>query len=396
MLNLAAGWLGPLLLAQTTVLYSNDFESPNMPPVVNCGNSLDISGINILYGTPGFTYAQVNTVETVVVDDPGGLYLDPSGIGGQYSLGMLSSYQDDLLAFTLDAGGQSFLNVGLHLSAIDVFGCGGPFGVVAPLLQLSLYDTPTGSFSFAAPGTLLSQATVTSTQPASSTVFAWTYGTAGLDASGATVGPVTLVFDFLAGGYSAFDNLSIVASSTTGIVDRDTDGIADDSDNCPDDPNDDQADEDRDTVGDLCDPAPSDPAVCGDRDGDRLDDCAPSDAGVFPDATFPDADPPDADPTDGGLVEDAQSPLDAGGDASMDASVDVGFSDATASDTGLWDTGQLADTGTVDGGVEPPAADDGCDCSTTGGSAVTPALLFLGLLWLPRRHRRGPPTNSNA
>jgi hypothetical protein len=50
--------------------------------------------------------------------------------------------------------------------------------------------------------------------------------------------------------------------------DRDRDGIADDLDNCPDDPNPDQADDDNDGVGDACDECPNTiPAVAVDADG---------------------------------------------------------------------------------------------------------------------------------
>ena len=75
----------------TVVLYSNNFESPNVPLAVNCGNSLDTRGINFLYGKPGFTYDQVFTVEGVNIHDPLHLYSDPEGKGGNYSIGMLTA-----------------------------------------------------------------------------------------------------------------------------------------------------------------------------------------------------------------------------------------------------------------------------------------------------------------
>ncbi|MHC4615996.1 MAG: thrombospondin type 3 repeat-containing protein [Planctomycetota bacterium] len=43
------------------------------------------------------------------------------------------------------------------------------------------------------------------------------------------------------------------------LPDSDGDGAPDDSDNCPDDPNADQADTDLDLIGDVCDPFPEDP-----------------------------------------------------------------------------------------------------------------------------------------
>lgn len=68
------------------------------------------------------------------------------------------------------------------------------------------------------------------------------------------------------------------------VVDRDTDGVNDSADNCPDAPNSDQADADGDGLGDVCDGCPSDgskrdPGACGcgtpdtDTDGDGTPDC---------------------------------------------------------------------------------------------------------------------------
>ena len=45
-----------------------------------------IRGINVLYGTPTFMFAQTNTVEGVVIHDPAGMYHNPSGEGGAYPL----------------------------------------------------------------------------------------------------------------------------------------------------------------------------------------------------------------------------------------------------------------------------------------------------------------------
>jgi hypothetical protein len=59
-------------LGQSVVLYSNDFESPNVPVVINCPNPLDTRGIELLYGAPGFVFNQQFTVEAVVHADPSG------------------------------------------------------------------------------------------------------------------------------------------------------------------------------------------------------------------------------------------------------------------------------------------------------------------------------------
>jgi len=214
------------------VLYTNDFETPNMALVASCGNSLDPIGINALYGSSSFLFQQVNTVEGVSVHDPSGLYSDPSGVGQTYSLGMLSALQDDLLALTFEVTGNSFLNVGFDLSAIDVSGCGGPFGTDVPVMQVRLYDTPSGGFSFGAPGTLLGQGEVTGVAAPDQWTFAWKYGVVSLDATGATGSSLTIVFDLTQSGYAAFDNLSIVAADTAGVVDADNNGIPDDQE-CP-------------------------------------------------------------------------------------------------------------------------------------------------------------------
>ncbi|HYC56213.1 MAG TPA: thrombospondin type 3 repeat-containing protein [Candidatus Binatia bacterium] len=236
--------------AQSIVLYSNDFESPNEAVTIECGNSLDQTNINQLYGGEGFTYHQQFTVEAVIHDDSQGLYSDPEGNGGAISLGMQSAQQDDLLALTFDRGGREFINVGFDLSSIDVNGCGGPFGVAVPIMRVSLLDSPGGTFAFNQ--TVLDTVDLTGIAAPDQWTFAWTFVTASLDASGATDDHVSVLFDVIQSGYLAFDNLSIVAADEGGIVDTDTDGIADDEDNCPFVANPDQADLNENGLGDLC------------------------------------------------------------------------------------------------------------------------------------------------
>lgn len=219
--------------ASSVVLYSNDFETPNQELAVNCGNSLDTRGINLLYGTTDFVFAQVNTVEGIVVHDPSALYSDPSGIAKNYALGMLSSYQDDKLALTFEVTGQPFLNVGFDLSAIDVQGCGGPFGTDVPVMQVSLLDTPSGTFDFGAPGVALDQGEVTGVASSSPWKFEWKYGVVSLDSSKATGKSVTVLFDLKQSGYGAFDNLSIVSSQQQNVVDKNNNGIPDDEECAP-------------------------------------------------------------------------------------------------------------------------------------------------------------------
>lgn len=59
--------------------------------------------------------------------------------------------------------------------------------------------------------------------------------------------------DLCALGPCEIENLDL-----SGSPDTDNDGIPDDADNCPDDPNADQADDDLDLIGNVCDPFPND------------------------------------------------------------------------------------------------------------------------------------------
>jgi hypothetical protein len=250
----------------TVVLYSNNFESPNVPLAVNCGNSLDTRGINFLYGKPGFTYDQVFTVEGVNIHDPLHLYSDPEGKGGNYSIGMLTSAQDDKLALHFSKQGHSLINVGFDLSSLDVSGCGGPFGVAVPKMKVSVLNTPSGPFSFNAP--VLSTQTLTGVAAPNQWTMKWTFVVASLDVSASTNDNITVLFDLVQSGYATFDNLSITASEVAGVVDIDNDGIADDVDNCPNNANPNQLDTDGDGIGDVCD-------ACLDVDHDTI--CGPVD-----------------------------------------------------------------------------------------------------------------------
>ena len=155
----------PLGAGAATLLYQNDFESPN-GFVDTTGVDVSQQTVDSLYSLAGFQYQQTFTVETLHITGGAAFgtgYSDPEGTGGNYALGMLSSVQNDLAALTFDVGSFSFLNVGMDISAIDLDGVGGPFGVAQPIFRLSLYDSPGGAFSIVAPGTLLAQADVTGT-----------------------------------------------------------------------------------------------------------------------------------------------------------------------------------------------------------------------------------------
>ena len=108
-------------------------DKKNPTGFVNDGGDVNIfRTVNQLYGNqpPGFTFAQANTVETLYINGTAAFgtgYSDPSGKGGNYALGMLSSRQNDLLGLAFDVGTFDYLNVRLAISSIDLSVFGGPF-----------------------------------------------------------------------------------------------------------------------------------------------------------------------------------------------------------------------------------------------------------------------------
>ena len=200
------------------ILYDQDFENP--AAFVNDGGDVNIfNSVNSLYGNqpPGFTFSQQFTVETLLVTGNqafGTGYSDPAGTAGNYTLGMLSSTQDDRLGLAFDIGTNDFLNVFMDISSIDLSVFGGPFvpeGAV-PEFQFTLYDNPSGATSIGS-GTVLSTLTAAGTASDPS-VFDWTALVLPLSAAGNTNGNVILQIDMLTGGYGALDNFFIEASDT--------------------------------------------------------------------------------------------------------------------------------------------------------------------------------------
>ena len=219
--------LAALLCASTTqaasVLYNQNFESPT--GFVNDGGDVNIfRTVNQLYGNqpPGFTFAQDFTVETLLITGTqafGAGYSDPSGIGGNYALGLLSNSQNDLLELSFNLNENRFLNFRLNISSIDLSVFGGPFVPIsgaAPVFEFTLFDNPSGAPGLGG-GTVLDslQATGTASVPS---VFNWTEVLLPLDAEGSTNGNVTLRIDLLSGGYAAMDNFRIAASDTPGDI----------------------------------------------------------------------------------------------------------------------------------------------------------------------------------
>jgi hypothetical protein len=271
--------------ADTAVLYKNDFETPNKPLEVDCGNSLDGREINELYGTSDFKFEQRETIEAVFLHDPAGKYKNQGDSHGNHAIGMLSSARNDLLGLVFNAQKHPYINIGLHVSSIDVEGCGGPFNVTAPKLKITLRDQPHSDqvVVFEGEEQELDSKIVEGLPAPDGWTFRWKRDVVSLSTKNSENGRVMIVFDLLEGGYAVFDNLSITASDTSGVVDRDLDGVLDDEDNCPSAPNPDQQDSDRDGAGDACDPEAEDKSACGDRNLDGKDDCSGAEIEV-PDA----------------------------------------------------------------------------------------------------------------
>ncbi|MDF1562466.1 MAG: thrombospondin type 3 repeat-containing protein [Deltaproteobacteria bacterium] len=148
-------------------------------------------------------------------------------------------------------------------------------------------------------------------------------------------------------------------------LDSDGDGSPDAVDSCRTDPT--LADTDGDTVGDGCDPAPSDPCVCLDRDGDTCDDCQVT-------CTAPDTanDGPD---TDGdGLCNAGDDDDD--GDGLSDALENSIGSDRLRADTdqdGLPDDVEYAgNTDLLDADTDDDGISDGDEVAGTLGAVTDP------------------------
>lgn len=219
----AALLAAPMAFPATTVLYDQNFESPT--GFVNDGGDVNIfRTVNQLYGNqpPGFTFAQNFTTETLFIHGTqafGTGYSDPSGIGGNYALGMLSDVQNDLLGLSFNVGSNAYLNFRVDISSIDLSVFSGPFVPVAgvvPVFKFTLFDNPSGATTTGS-GTILDTFQASGTASPRS-VFDWTNEIAPLNASGSTNGNVTLQIDLLSGGYAALDNFRIAASDTPGDV----------------------------------------------------------------------------------------------------------------------------------------------------------------------------------
>ena len=205
-----------------TLLYRQNFEAPT--GFVNDGGDFNIfRTVNDLYGgqPAGFTFAQNYTVETLLIGGTeafGTGYVDPSGRGGKYALGLLSDRQDDYLGLAFNVGAYRFLNFRLDISSIDLDRQGGPFvpaGGLAPTFRFSLFDNPGGATGLGS-GTPLAFADVTGTVSPNKYTFDFRNVVVALNATGNTDGNVILRVDLLSGGYAAMDNFVIAAADDPG------------------------------------------------------------------------------------------------------------------------------------------------------------------------------------
>jgi hypothetical protein len=217
--------------AQASVLlYSQNFDNPNT--FVNYAwGSVPVSDVdpyttvNGAYGNQpvGFSFGQAWTVETLLVGGTGAWggqgFKDPSGTGGKYVLGMLSSVQNDLLGLSFNTQGFRYLNFRFDFSPIDLNTWSGLFnsGKVAPSFRVSLIDNPSGATGLGT-GAVLGFQDFVGLAPDNGYTFKWTNGVAALDALNSTNGNVTIRIDMLTGGYGAIDNFVVNASDKIGDV----------------------------------------------------------------------------------------------------------------------------------------------------------------------------------
>lgn len=207
-------------------LYRNDFENPNQQVEPNglCP-LLDNTAIDVVYGLPEAGFRQAFTVETVLIQSNFNSttpYEDPDGTGGNFAIGMLSTVNNDRLGFSFNTVGNAFVNVALDISSIELpriccRGGGGCGPVAEPVFRLSLIDDPNGSIPISG-GALLDSVDISGPAGPNGWTYQWTRHSIALDASAATNGRVSLVFDLLQSKYGVFDNLVVQASDTPGTA----------------------------------------------------------------------------------------------------------------------------------------------------------------------------------
>lgn len=222
--------LGPVIClsaltssAQYVVIYSNQFITPLDTPSIATWCQLDFSPdpVNDLWegtgsGTSSGEFVNTATVETILITGPADVYDDPSGTGGDFSIGMLRTDLGDKMGLLIDTEAQPFVNVEMDISAINTT-CGGPFAMDTATFLLELLDAPGGVFDISS-STVLDADTLTGTGPdTDSFIFNWAHAEGSLDASGSTDGTVALRITLIRSTYASFDNIYIEASQDSVI-----------------------------------------------------------------------------------------------------------------------------------------------------------------------------------
>jgi hypothetical protein len=201
-------------------LYRNDFEDPNATVQRGSCNPISQTPVNTYYGTSENQFNQQGSVETFLQMESfwnsTTRYSDPDGRGRNYSIGMLRSRDNDLLALSFDAKNFNFVNVGMDISSIDLPCAGGPFGIEDPIFRVSAIDSPDGVPRLT--GTVLDSANMTGPVAPNQWTFLWTNKVVALNVTKSTNGNVSIVWDLIQSGYAAFDNLIVAASDTPGFV----------------------------------------------------------------------------------------------------------------------------------------------------------------------------------
>lgn len=208
-----------LMSAQSVLIYQNSFVTPNTTPVnASCQQDFSAMPVNTLWegtgvGTFSGSFQQTNTVETILINGPADIYDDPTGVNGDYCLGMLNTAFFDKLALLVDGQELPFIHISMDMSAINTT-CGGPLPMAAPSFLVEAIDAPGGVFSLTSTE-VLSSDTLFGIAPNSDTfVFSWANDIGRLDISGATGSMVAIRFTLLTSSYAAFDDIYIEASSS--------------------------------------------------------------------------------------------------------------------------------------------------------------------------------------
>jgi hypothetical protein len=204
------------------LLYRNDFEDPNAPVQRGSCNPISQTPVNTYYGTSENQFNQQGSVETFLQMESfwnsTTRYSDPDGRGRNYSIGMLRSRDNDLLALSFDAKNFNFVNVGMDISSIDLPCAGGPFGIEDPIFRVSAIDSPDGVPRLT--GTVLDSANMTGPVAPNQWTFLWTNKVVALNVTESTNGNVSIVWDLIQSGYAAFDNLIVAASDIQALYRR--------------------------------------------------------------------------------------------------------------------------------------------------------------------------------